>query len=66
MSDRFQAVTAAVHDLAEGWCAERPERLARQALDPSDFAALHEAGYTATGVPASRMMLKSASANSVW
>ena len=44
-------VQANVGALAEGWKEQRAERLGRQALDPADFAALHEAGLTLTGLP---------------
>src|SRR5262245_13556007 len=37
--------------VADKWLAQLPERLARRALDPSDFATLRDAGLTLTGVP---------------
>jgi len=37
--------------IAESWAADRAARQARRALDPADFAALRDAGFTLTGVP---------------
>ena len=38
--------------IAEGFAKDRRERQVRRHLDPADFAALAEAGYLLTGVPA--------------
>jgi alkylation response protein AidB-like acyl-CoA dehydrogenase len=41
-----------VRQVAEGFAAARPERQLRRELDPADFAALADAGFLLTGVPA--------------
>lgn len=41
-----------VEELARSWAAQAVERRVRTALDPADFDALAEAGYTLTGVAA--------------
>lgn len=49
----LQRVEERVLRLAQRFRGERFERQAREALDPSDFVALAEAGFTLTGVPQS-------------
>jgi alkylation response protein AidB-like acyl-CoA dehydrogenase len=44
----LEGVTA----IADSWAADRAARQQRRALDPADFAALREAGFTLTGIPA--------------
>ena len=44
----LEGVTA----LAESWAADRAARQRRRALDPADFEALRDAGFTLTGIPA--------------
>ncbi len=41
-----------VKEIAEGFDADRTARQQRRSLDPADFAALREAGFLRTGVPA--------------
>lgn len=48
------AARAEIEALVQGWADQRAERMNRQALDPADFVALHEAGLTMTGVPCER------------
>ncbi len=48
------AVRQAVAALAQGFAAERGERQQRRHLDPSDLAALADAGLLRTGLPAAR------------
>lgn len=50
----FRQLDRNVDSLVRAWAPSRPERMARKALDPTDFAALAEAGLTLTGVPADR------------
>lgn len=52
MPGEIERVQARVGALAEAFAAQRDERSRRTALDPADFAALAEAGYLLTGVPA--------------
>ena len=40
-----------VTSVAEGWSGALMTRLGALALDPEDFATLHDAGLTLTGVP---------------
>lgn len=51
MSNRAEAVTHAVNEIAYTWRAERAERLARRHLDRADFDALRGAGLLAMPVP---------------
>jgi alkylation response protein AidB-like acyl-CoA dehydrogenase len=47
-------ILESVKEVARRFSRERRERQARRHLDPRDFAALAEAGFLATGVPAHR------------
>lgn len=47
----FDEVEKKVAALTASWAGERAARMARQALDPADFAALAGAGFTLTGAP---------------
>lgn len=49
----FRTLGQNVDELVANWMPHRAERMARQALDKADFAALAEAGFTLTGIPAS-------------
>lgn len=51
---QWAQVQANIDALVREWQAEQSERLGRQALDPEDFARLHEAGLTLTGMPVER------------
>lgn len=44
-------VLEGVQSIAEVWTSDRAARQQRRALDPADFAALRDAGFTLTGVP---------------
>lgn len=48
----FQTLGRRVDELVAEWRPQITERMARQGLDPADFAALAEAGFTLTGVSA--------------
>jgi alkylation response protein AidB-like acyl-CoA dehydrogenase len=48
----IQTVQDKVAALVAQWALQRDERLRRTALDPADFAALAEAGFNLTAVPA--------------
>src|SRR4029077_3907734 len=41
-----------VASIGESWAADRAARQQRRALDPADFTALRDAGFTLTGIPA--------------
>ena len=47
----FQLIRDRVETLARSFAAERLNRQQRVALDPADFAALHDAGYLRLAVP---------------
>ena len=47
----FATLAANIDSLVEQWMPERAARMQRRALDPIDFKALAEAGFTLTGVP---------------
>lgn len=47
----FQLIRDRIEKLAQRFAAERLTRQQRVALDPSDFAALHDAGYTRLIIP---------------
>lgn len=44
-------VREGVTAIAGSWAADRAARQQRRALDPADFAALRDAGFTLTGIP---------------
>lgn len=48
----FHTLGRNVDELVAQWMPQRAQRMARQALNPADFAALAEAGFTLTGVSA--------------
>jgi len=52
MTNTLTDVRHRVGELAERFAQERDERSRRTALDPADFAALADAGFLLTGVPA--------------
>ena len=45
-------VREGVTAIAESWAADRAARQQRRALDPADFTALRDAGFTLTGIAA--------------
>jgi alkylation response protein AidB-like acyl-CoA dehydrogenase len=47
----FQTLEKNIDELVSAWMPHRAERMARQALDRNDFAALADAGMTLVGVP---------------
>lgn len=65
MTTTIEDVTQALQPFVARLASERDERHTRTALDPADFAALAEAGFLLTGVPAAMGGLWEGTAKSV-